>query len=151
MLLNLLCVAITLAGWVLFVVLVIKFRDGGTPHPAYRSMPNSLGPAFSENAADFTILHNVKNGVTMSDSPTPTVTIRVSGRLFESHLPYLNQLVQSATDCRLWAVLDLATLAEADSAAVRFLARGEDREFSIASCPTFVRESMERQRACDAA
>jgi len=95
--------------------------------------------------------YNKKDGEMMSDCPTPTVTIRVSGRLFEGHLPYLNQLVQSAADCRLWAVLDLAMLAETDSAAVQFLARGEHREFGIASCPSFVRDRIAHERIGDAA
>ena len=87
----------------------------------------------------------------MSDSPTPTVTIRVAGRLFEGQLSYLGQLVQSATDCRLWPVLDLVLLAEVDSASVRFLSRGEDRDFGIASCPGFVREWIQRDRIQNAA
>jgi len=70
------------------------------------------------------------------------VTIRVSGKLFEGHLPYLEQLVQSAADCRLWPVLSLANLEDLDSAALVFLSTGEDRTFAIASCPAFVRNGM---------
>ena len=38
------------------------------------------------------------------------VMIRVSGKLFEGHLPYVEQLVQSAVECHLWPRLDLANL-----------------------------------------
>jgi hypothetical protein len=148
--LHLLPMAVTLAGWVLFVVLVYKSREDDRSHPSYRASKNVQHAVFSK---DFnpTDPYNQKDGEMMSDSPTPTVTIRVSGRLFEGHLPYLHQLVQSATDCRLWAVLDLAMLAETDSAAVQFLSRGEDREFGIAACPSFVRDRIARERIGDAA
>jgi hypothetical protein len=150
LLLHLLPVAVMLAGWVLFVVLVYKFREDTVSHPSYRARKNAQIAMFSEDINP-TDPYNQKDGEMMSDCPTPTVTIRVSGKLFEGHLPYLNQLVQSAADCRLWAVLDLAMLAETDSAAVQFLARGEDREFGIASCPSFVRDRIAHERIGDAA
>jgi hypothetical protein len=90
-------------------------------------------------------------GESMNESPTPHVTIRVSGKLFESHVAYLDQLVQSARDCGLWAVLDLGNLAEADSVAFRFLMHGEDRRFGIEACPAFVREWIARERNQSAA
>ena len=37
----------------------------------------------------------------------PQITIRVSGKLFEGHLPYLDQMVQSAAECKLWPLLNL--------------------------------------------
>jgi len=81
----------------------------------------------------------------------PTVTIRVSGKLFHGHLSYLRQLVESAIDCRLWAVLNLAHLEELDRSAVFFLIHGENRDFGIDSCPNFIREWMEHERERGAA
>jgi hypothetical protein len=76
----------------------------------------------------------------------PQVIIRVSGQLFQGHLPYLDQLVQSAEECRLWPVLKLETLEELDRAALLYLSQGENCNFGIASCPLFVREWMEHER-----
>jgi hypothetical protein len=76
----------------------------------------------------------------------PRVTIRVSGKLFEGHLAYLNQLIQSAEDCRLWPILNLSHLEEIDRAALSYLANGESRQFDIVSCPNFVRDWMEREK-----
>ncbi len=79
----------------------------------------------------------------------PHVTIRVSGRLFQGHLAYLDQLVESAGDCHLWPLLSLAQLEELDRAALSYLMDGENRRFGVISCPSFIREWMdhERQRA----
>jgi len=84
-------------------------------------------------------------------SAPPAVTIRVSGKLFEGHLSYLEQLVSSATDCRLWPVLSLAHLEELDRAALLFLIHGESRDFGIELCPGFLREWMERERERESA
>ncbi len=81
----------------------------------------------------------------------PTVTIRVSGKLFQAHLSYLDQLVQSAADCQLWPLLNLAHLEELDSAALFYLMRGENRDFGIVSCPNFIREWMEHEKERTAA
>ncbi len=78
--------------------------------------------------------------------PRPTVTIRVSGKLFQAHLSYLDQLVQSAADCQLWPLLNLAHLEELDSAALFYLMRGENRDFGIVFCPNFIREWMEHEK-----
>lgn len=86
------------------------------------------------------------SGPAISPSANPTVTIRVSGKLYQGHLSYLDQLIHSAADCRLWPVLSLANLEELDSAALFYLIRGENRDFAIASCPNFVREWMEHER-----
>ena len=77
-----------------------------------------------------------------SPSPAPHVTIRVSGKLFEGHLAYLDQLVQSATECRLWPLLSLAALEEVDRVALSYLVEGEGKDFGIVSCPNFIRERM---------
>ena len=74
------------------------------------------------------------------------ITIRVSGKLFDGHLSYLNQLVQSASECRLWPLLSLAHLEELDRVALRYLMEGEDRQFGIVSCPNFIREWMDHER-----
>lgn len=74
------------------------------------------------------------------------ITIRVSGKLFEGHLSYLNQLVQSASEYCLWPLLSLAHLEELDRVALRYLLDGEDRQFGIVSCPNFIREWMEQER-----
>ena len=79
-------------------------------------------------------------------SEMPQVVIRVSGQLFQGHLPYLDQLVQSAEACRLWPVLKLENLEELDRAALLYLSQGENRNFAIASCPHFVREWIEHER-----
>ena len=76
----------------------------------------------------------------------PQVVIRVSGQLFQGHLSYLDQLVQSAQECRLWPVLKLESLEELDRAALLYLSQGENRNFGIASCPHFVREWMVHER-----
>ena len=81
----------------------------------------------------------------------PQVTIRVSGKLFEGHLPYLDQLVHSAAECRLWPVLNLAQLEELDRAALFYLMNGENHDFAIAFCPNFIREWMEHEREGTAA
>ena len=74
------------------------------------------------------------------------VMIRVSGKLFEGHLPYVEQLVQSAVECHLWPRLDLANLEELDGAALSYLTEGENRDFGIVSCPDSIREWMDRER-----
>jgi hypothetical protein len=81
----------------------------------------------------------------------PQVTIRVSGTMFQGHLPYLDQLISSATECRLWPVLNLSNLEELDRAALAYLAEGENRDFEVASCPHFVREWMDHERGNAAA
>jgi hypothetical protein len=79
----------------------------------------------------------------------PHITIRVSGKLFRGHLEYLDQLVQSAAECRLWPLLSLSQLEELDRAALFYLIDGENRRFGVISCPGFVREWMthEKERA----
>ena len=72
----------------------------------------------------------------------PDVTIRVSGKLFQGHLSYLDQLVQMAGACELWVLLDLANLEEMDRAALLYLMRGEGYAFDLISCPNFIREWM---------
>jgi hypothetical protein len=81
----------------------------------------------------------------------PHVTIRVSGKLFEGHLSYLEQLVQSARECDLWPQLSLAQLEELDHAALFYLMDGENRDFGIASCPSSIRERMNREKDSAAA
>jgi len=79
-------------------------------------------------------------------STDPTVIIRVSGKLFQGHLAYLDQLVRSAAKSRLWPVLSLAKLEELDRAALFYLMRGEHHHFGLVSCPNFIREWMEYER-----
>jgi len=76
----------------------------------------------------------------------PHVTIRVSGKLFDGHLPYLEQLVQSAAECQLWPLLSLSQIDELDRSALLYLVNGENREFGIISCPRFVRDQMDQER-----
>lgn len=85
------------------------------------------------------------------EAVSPNVTIRVSGKLFQGHLSYLDQLIQSAIDCKLWALLNLEQLADLDSAALAFLMKGEGRDFGIVSCPNFIREWMDHERKRPAA
>jgi hypothetical protein len=86
---------------------------------------------------------NTRNTSTQLD---PNVTIRVSGKLFQGHLAYLDQLVQSAIECRLWPVLSLAHLEELDREALFYLIDGENRRFGIISCPSFIREWMDHEK-----
>ena len=79
-------------------------------------------------------------------SPANHVTIRVSGKLYQGHLAYLDQLVRSAVECRLWPLLSLSQLEELDHEALRYLIEGEDRRFGIISCPNFIREWMDHER-----
>jgi hypothetical protein len=44
-------------------------------------------------------------------------------------------------------VLNLAHLEELDRAALFYLLHGEKRDFGIVSCPNFIREWMEHERA----
>ena len=81
-----------------------------------------------------------------SPEVAPHVTIRVSGKLFQGHLSYLDQLVHSAVDCQLWPLLSLSQLQEVDRDALLYLMSGEDRRFGIVSCPNFVRDWMEQER-----
>ena len=81
----------------------------------------------------------------------PHVIVRVSGELFQGHLPYLEQLLQSAVECRLWPRLDLARLEDLDRTALFYLMDGENRDFSIESCPSFIREWMDHERDTAAA
>ena len=76
----------------------------------------------------------------------PHITIRVSGKLFHGHLAYLDQLVQSATECQLWPLLSLAQLEELDRAALFYLIDGENQQFGIILCPTFIRDWMDHER-----
>jgi hypothetical protein len=76
----------------------------------------------------------------------PHITIRVSGKLFQGHLAYLDQLVQSAVECRLWPLLSLAHLEELDREALFYLIDGENCRFGLISCPTFIREWMDHEK-----
>ena len=87
----------------------------------------------------------------VSPKLAPSVTIRVSGKLFEGHLPYVEQLVESAAECRLWPQLNLEHLEELDRAALSFLINGENRHFGIVCCPSVIRERMDHERGRAAA
>jgi len=78
-------------------------------------------------------------------SSIPDVTIRVSGKLFQGHLSYLDQLVQTAGACELWVLLDLENLQEVDRAALLYLMRGQGYVFDLMSCPNFIREWMSHE------
>jgi len=79
-------------------------------------------------------------------SVSPVVTIRVSGRLAQGHLSYLDQLVASAIDCGLWPLLDMTHLEELDHVGLSYLMGGEGRDFGIVACPQFVREWMVHEK-----
>jgi hypothetical protein len=80
------------------------------------------------------------------NAASPAVTIRVSGRLAQGHLTYLDQLVTSAIDCALGPLLDLAHLEELDHFALLYLVNGEGRKFGIVACPDFIREWMQHEK-----
>lgn len=86
-----------------------------------------------------------------SPTPAPHVTIHVSGKLFQGHLAYLDQLVHFAAECQLWPQLDLLQLEELDRAGLLYLLQGENRDFAIVSCPHFVREWIEYEGGLAAA
>jgi hypothetical protein len=86
-----------------------------------------------------------------SPAHLPHVKIRVSGKLFQGHLAYLDQLVQSAIDCQLWPLLSLSQLEELDRAALGYLIAGENRDFGLDQCPRFIRDWMEHERDAAAA
>jgi len=79
-------------------------------------------------------------------SVSPSVTIRVSGSLSQGHLAYLDQLVDSAIDCGLWPLLDVAYLEELDQDALGYLMGGEGQHFGIVGCPSFIREWMQHEK-----
>ena len=81
----------------------------------------------------------------LSPQLAPQVTIRVSGKLFQGHLPYLDQLVHSAAECRLWPMLNLSHLEELDRSALFYLIDGENRDFGIVHCPSLIREWMDHE------
>lgn len=87
----------------------------------------------------------------VSPKLAPNVTIRVSGKLFQGHLAYLDQLVHSAGECSLWPLLNLSHLEELDRAALLYLADGENRDFSLVSCPNFIRQRMDEESRRNAA
>ncbi|MFZ0300265.1 MAG: hypothetical protein WAM13_18085 [Candidatus Sulfotelmatobacter sp.] len=82
---------------------------------------------------------------------SPSVTIRVSGSLSQSHLTYLDQLISSAIDCALWPLLDLTHLEELDRVALTYLLTGEGRTFGVVACPNFIREWMQHEKEHEAA
>ena len=86
-----------------------------------------------------------------SNPVLPTITIRISGTLFQGHLLYLDHLVKSATECRLWPMLSLEGLRELDRAALLYLSDGENRHFGIQCCPRFIRQWTNHERATTAA
>ncbi len=88
----------------------------------------------------------MKSSLIPQASHSPHVTIRVSGKLFQGHLGYLDQLVRSADDCKLWPLLNLEGLEELDRAALAYLILGENQRFTIVSCPTFIRVWMQNER-----
>jgi hypothetical protein len=81
----------------------------------------------------------------------PHITISVSGKLLQGHLSYLDQLVHTARECHLWPVLNLAGLEEVDRAAVLYLIGGENRDFELISCPSFVRQRVDDEKQGSAA
>ena len=81
----------------------------------------------------------------------PHVTIRISGKFFQGHLSYLEQMVHYAAECRLWPQLNLSHLEELDRAALFYLVDGENRDFAIVACPNFIREWMDHERGNSAA
>jgi hypothetical protein len=91
------------------------------------------------------------NNQGVSPKLAPNVIIRVSGQLFRGHLGYLGKLIQSATDCELWPILSLAHLEELDRDALVYLMDGENREFGIEACPTFIREWISHESKRSAA
>jgi hypothetical protein len=81
----------------------------------------------------------------------PAVTILVSGQLFQGHLTYLDQVIRSAVECGLWAIVDLQYVVELDRAALFYLVRGEGHEFGLRACPDFIQQRMRNERQAAAA
>ena len=81
----------------------------------------------------------------------PAVTIRVSGQLLQGHLTYLDQVIRTATECGLWAVVDLQHVVELDRAALFYLIRGEGQNFALVACPDFIQQWLRHERQLVAA
>ncbi len=79
------------------------------------------------------------------------ITIRVSGQLFQGHLTHLDQVIRSATECGLWALVDLRYVIELDRAVLLYLMRGEGHEFSMVACPDFIQQWLHHERLLAAA
>ena len=79
------------------------------------------------------------------------ITIRVSGQLFQGHLTHLDQVIRSASECGLWALVDLRYVIELDRAVLLYLMRGEGHEFSMVACPDFIQQWLRHERLLAAA
>jgi hypothetical protein len=77
---------------------------------------------------------------------TTAITIRVSGQLFQGHLTHLDQVIRSATECGLWAIVDLQHVVELDRAVLLYLMRGEGHEFAMVACPDFIQQWLRHER-----
>jgi hypothetical protein len=99
----------------------------------------------TDTSREFISSHGVKMQKASSTSTIPNVTVRVSGKIFQGHLSYLDQLVQTAGACELWVLLDLQNLQEIDRPALLYLMRGEGHAFDLIACPNFIREWMSHE------
>jgi hypothetical protein len=71
--------------------------------------------------------------------------------LLQGHLTYLDQVIRSATECGLWALVDLRQVVELDRAVLLYLMRGEGHQFAIVACPDFIQQWMRHERQTAAA
>jgi hypothetical protein len=63
----------------------------------------------------------------------------------------LDQVIRSATECGLWALVELKCVIELDRAALLYLMRGEGHEFSMVACPDFIQQWLRHERLLAAA
>ncbi len=74
------------------------------------------------------------------------VRICLSGRVSESELSYLDEVINSANDSGVMVLLDLEQVTVLDLAAVRYMAEGEGNRFKFSCCPFALRQWIRRER-----
>lgn len=72
--------------------------------------------------------------------------IRLSGRIMDAELSYVDELVRHANGAGSKVVLDLEQVTVLGLSAVRYLAEGEGSRFVFACCPAAIREWIKREK-----
>ncbi len=75
-----------------------------------------------------------------------SVRIRLSGRVSEGQLSYMDELIQYAKDSGLMVFLDLEQVTVLDLSAVRYMADGEGTKFEFSCCPVAIRQWILREK-----
>jgi ABC-type transporter Mla MlaB component len=77
-------------------------------------------------------------------SDPTSITLKLSGRIQEEHLPLLQTEIQA---CEGVPQLDLADVKLVDRSSVRFLIRWESQGIQLLHCPLYIREWISRERS----